>query len=262
MQPARQEARRVDFRLHVREHECDRLLLRDWRAEGPPLAGIVEGMFVRRARDSDRPRCNERPGRLQRLHRAVERGALVGPEQVVFRNAAIVEDDLRGVARADAHLVLNLADLQAWGVVFHDKRSNPEVRAAPVERREDDVDVRDPAIRDEALDAVQDPLVAFLLRRRRDVGDVGAGVGFRDRKSTRLNSSHVAISYAVFCLKKNTTIVPGDPEKSLLIKAVRYTDKELRIPPMDKQLSNEQIPALTSWVKIGAPDHRTHAPFA
>src|SRR5437870_8289856 len=31
----------------------------------------------------------------------------------------------------------------------------------------------------------------------------------RDRKSTRLNSSHVAISYAVFCLKKkkkNTTV--------------------------------------------------------
>src|SRR5690625_5741988 len=25
---------------------------------------------------------------------------------------------------------------------------------------------------------------------------------FQDRKSTRLNSSHVAISYAVFCLKK------------------------------------------------------------
>src|SRR3989442_8241156 len=29
------------------------------------------------------------------------------------------------------------------------------------------------------------------------------GVGVRDRKSTRLNSSHVRISYAVFCLKKN-----------------------------------------------------------
>src|SRR5699024_12776705 len=27
----------------------------------------------------------------------------------------------------------------------------------------------------------------------------------RDRKSTRLNSSHVSISYAVFCLKKNNT---------------------------------------------------------
>src|SRR5690606_40268317 len=28
------------------------------------------------------------------------------------------------------------------------------------------------------------------------------GGTFRDRKSTRLNSSHVKISYAVFCLKK------------------------------------------------------------
>src|SRR5699024_12050484 len=28
----------------------------------------------------------------------------------------------------------------------------------------------------------------------------------RDRKSTRLNSSHVSISYAVFCLKKNKNI--------------------------------------------------------
>src|SRR5690625_6250075 len=28
----------------------------------------------------------------------------------------------------------------------------------------------------------------------------------RDRKSTRLNSSHVAISYAVFCLKKKKKI--------------------------------------------------------
>src|SRR3712207_6997651 len=27
-------------------------------------------------------------------------------------------------------------------------------------------------------------------------------LGFRDRKSTRLNSSHANISYAVFCLKK------------------------------------------------------------
>src|SRR3712207_7595388 len=31
-----------------------------------------------------------------------------------------------------------------------------------------------------------------------------AGPGSGDRKSTRLNSSHANISYAVFCLKKNT----------------------------------------------------------
>src|SRR5260221_2014112 len=31
-----------------------------------------------------------------------------------------------------------------------------------------------------------------------------AAEGHRDRKSTRLNSSHTVISYAVFCLKKKT----------------------------------------------------------
>src|SRR5256885_10196439 len=30
---------------------------------------------------------------------------------------------------------------------------------------------------------------------------------YRDRKSTRLNSSHLVISYAVFCLKKKKTII-------------------------------------------------------
>src|SRR2546429_3364061 len=32
----------------------------------------------------------------------------------------------------------------------------------------------------------------------------------RDRKSTRLNSSHGYISYAVFCLKKKKTTIPVD----------------------------------------------------
>src|ERR1039457_1905684 len=35
--------------------------------------------------------------------------------------------------------------------------------------------------------------------------DVRQPAGFLDRKSTRLNSSHLVISYAVFCLKKPTT---------------------------------------------------------
>src|SRR5207249_8511189 len=38
---------------------------------------------------------------------------------------------------------------------------------------------------------------------RRRTRSVAAG----DRKSTRLNSSHVSISYAVFCLKKKTTAI-------------------------------------------------------
>src|SRR5690625_6864476 len=33
---------------------------------------------------------------------------------------------------------------------------------------------------------------------------IAKAIATRDRKSTRLNSSHVAISYAVFCLKNKT----------------------------------------------------------
>src|SRR5207247_6003815 len=51
-------------------------------------------------------------------------------------------------------------------------------------------------------DHLVDPLVALDAR-------VGQGIDQSpqrgDRKSTRLNSSHEWISYAVFCLKKNTT---------------------------------------------------------
>src|SRR5699024_12270681 len=36
-------------------------------------------------------------------------------------------------------------------------------------------------------------------------GRTGTGKKGADRKSTRLNSSHVSISYAVFCLKKKNT---------------------------------------------------------
>src|SRR3712207_7098426 len=48
---------------------------------------------------------------------------------------------------------------------------------------------------------VTDPAGRSGRRRRPPVGDRGV-LPDRDRKSTRLNSSHANISYAVFCLKK------------------------------------------------------------
>src|SRR3712207_8521735 len=44
----------------------------------------------------------------------------------------------------------------------------------------------------------------------KDLSDQGVGlsVSHQDRKSTRLNSSHANISYAVFCLKKKKQLSP------------------------------------------------------
>src|SRR5688500_19615806 len=66
---------------------------------------------------------------------------------------------------------------------------------------------------DRAREADRRDVEAELHDERNDVADVAvthvegrepdaAAEGDEDRKSTRLNSSHLVISYAVFCLKK------------------------------------------------------------
>src|SRR3712207_9033619 len=49
---------------------------------------------------------------------------------------------------------------------------------------------------------------SLLLRRPGGHGQPGVAAHLTDRKSTRLNSSHANISYAVFCLKKNKSLTP------------------------------------------------------
>jgi hypothetical protein len=58
------------------------------------------------------------------------------------------------------------------------------------------------------------------------------------------------------------SIVPGQPDASLLIKAVRYTDTDLQMPPGDKKLPDQAIRDLEQWVALGAPDPRTDAATA
>ncbi len=47
-------------------------------------------------------------------------------------------------------------------------------------------------------------------------------------------------------------IVPGKPEESLVIKAVRHTDDELKMPPKNK-ITDQEIADLTAWIQAGAP---------
>src|SRR5438067_5177530 len=59
-----------------------------------------------------------------------------------------------------------------------------------------------------------------------DAATVPRTSGLLDRKSTRLNSSHVSISYAVFCLKKKKSTKEahahaGDLHLHLLADAIR-----------------------------------------
>ncbi len=54
-------------------------------------------------------------------------------------------------------------------------------------------------------------------------------------------------------------IVPGEPEKSLLLRAVQYSDDEdVQMPPKGKLAANE-IAVLSQWISLGAPDPRIAA---
>src|SRR2546430_3814551 len=48
-------------------------------------------------------------------------------------------------------------------------------------------------------------------------GQTGAFAASRDRKSTRLNSSHSQISYAVFCLKKKRSSGGEEPPRCAIV---------------------------------------------
>jgi mono/diheme cytochrome c family protein len=47
-------------------------------------------------------------------------------------------------------------------------------------------------------------------------------------------------------------IVPGDPENSLLIKAIRYSNPDLQMPPKKGKLPDARIDDLVAWVRAGA----------
>src|SRR6266542_3615704 len=50
-------------------------------------------------------------------------------------------------------------------------------------------------------------------------------------------------------------IVPGDVKKSLLLKALKQTDDDLKMPPK-KKLADDVIADIEKWIAWGAPDPR------
>lgn len=51
---------------------------------------------------------------------------------------------------------------------------------------------------------------------------------------------------------RGPAIAPGDPDASLLVRAVRYGDTELKMPPSGK-LEGSEIATLERWIALGAP---------
>lgn len=73
--------------------------------------------------------------------------------------------------------------------------------------------------------------------------EIGGGLRLDDRASWQQGGN------------SGPAIVPGDLDASLLIRAVRYHDTQLQMPP-DQKLPAQAIAQLEKWVLMGAPDPR------
>ncbi|GDY19908.1 hypothetical protein LBMAG56_12530 [Verrucomicrobiota bacterium] len=55
-------------------------------------------------------------------------------------------------------------------------------------------------------------------------------------------------------------IVPGNPDQSLLLRALTHADPELKMPKKGAKLDDRIIADFAAWIKAGAPDPREHPP--
>jgi len=59
---------------------------------------------------------------------------------------------------------------------------------------------------------------------------------------------------------RGPAVTPGDPDRSLLIRAIRYVDPALKMPPAGR-MADSEIADLSSWIRAGAPwPERSPAP--
>src|SRR5438132_9244822 len=81
---------------------------------------------------------------------------------------------------------------------------HPDLHSFPT-RRSSDLFLRPAIGHNDVSSLVQERQSHRLAQRTRAAGNQYKFSTEPDRKSTRLNSSHTVISYAVFCLKKKST---------------------------------------------------------
>ena len=80
----------------------------------------------------------------------------------------------------------------------------------------------------------------------RESGKQKGGLSLDTRESIRMGG------------ESGHAVVPGDPKESLLMKAIRYEESDMEMPPKKEggKLPEDVIAKFEQWIKMGAPDPR------
>src|SRR5215210_6227158 len=198
--PLDQQPGRLDLGRHVGEDLLHPLGPEQGRAELGPALELLERRLVGGLGDPQRRGADQRPGDLEGGEGVRRPRALAGPgplelalellhaaEQMIGGHPAVLEDDLGRVGGPDPKLRLLLALAEPGRPLGHDERGLAPRPQLGIDRGDHHVDVGDPAVGDEDLGPVEDPLVAVEPRRRLEALDVGAGLWLGDRVGAELD---------------------------------------------------------------------------
>src|SRR5256885_9849659 len=120
------------------------------------------------------------------------------------------------------------------------------VGALQISRADDD--------RGHAIEASRSGVCESFVRELRLRADIVQAAGCAvDRKSTRLNSSHLVISYAVFCLKKTIQVDLGIPLK--LIGVREAPDDLVPFEPTEFVAALFAQRCARQWRRLSAQQH-------
>src|SRR5699024_4696391 len=190
--------------LYLRRHICDlelRILeLRDRTAKLLSFLYISDGLLQRALSNAQSLRCDADSAAVQRRHSDAEALAFLSQE-VLLRNDAVLEDQLCGGRTADTHLLLLGADAEAREVLLYDERGDALRALALIGHREDDVDIRLAAVRDENLAAVEDIMVALQNSLGLLAGSIRACAGLGQAKRTQHFSGSQRTQILFFLLR-------------------------------------------------------------
>src|SRR5690554_7469758 len=119
----------------------------------------------------------------------------------------------------------DLYNIRGWGINYFDINEKGNATVSPLKSKGPTIDLNE-LVQELAIRDVATPMLLrfpdILDNRIEKINECFTKSihSYEDRKSTRLNSSHVRISYAVFCLKKKSV---GDLYG--LVCTLRRTDK-------------------------------------
>ena len=180
-----EETRGLEVDGHVAHELAERREGVDRDAELLAGRGVVAGGAVAGLADAGGLRGDADAGAVHEGHDVRDEAALALADQL---RRGVVEDHLAGRGTVDAELVLKAADLDRRALLDEKAGKSGAVRRAGLGAGEDEEDVA-AAVRDEALDAVHEPVaVLVLIRHRLDALEVGAGIRFREDHRARVGA--------------------------------------------------------------------------